>query len=188
MKKNLVALTFVLTVLAATSHAAEVTKFGSSGFTIDTETTTFSANQTLTTLTFSGTDSTSSILAGTFSLFDATGLNYINLVGSISGTNPNSGFTVELFNSTFNETKLYSGTFGAFGASSTTVQLSFVSQTASFTTIAGFQLTAAGSGDPINMTLSSLNATASPVPEPGTTCLLALAVGSGIFLRLRRRG
>jgi len=33
---------------------------------------------------------------------------------------------------------------------------------------------------------SSFQTTA--IPEPGTTCLLALAAGSGIFLRLRRRG
>jgi hypothetical protein len=171
-------LTFVLG--AYSSFAVVITGFSNSEFAVDAGISDFSAiTQNATSTTAIGTDQ--NILAGTFTPIDITGFSTIELSALVSGTNPNGAFTIDLFNTDFTQSRIYSGATTSLTSSLSTITLSFVSQSAAFNDIGGFQFGGQGSGSSLNITFGSIAA----VPEPSTWVLLA--GGLAIILLLRRR-
>jgi hypothetical protein len=180
MKKLIAVLIISLCINASAS--VQLTNFGTGSFTNEDGVTDFSTiNQTATSIQGIGTDT--NILAGTFSPVNIAGLDIIELTGFITGTNPNTFFKVELYNDDFSEIRVYDAVFSSFSSLSSTIELNFVSQTASFSSIAGFQLTGQGSGSALNLTLTNLQA----VPEPSSALLIGLGAAGLYWLRRRRQ-
>lgn len=180
MKKIVLSAVAILIALPLNA-AVLITGFGTSEFTIDGGTTDFpTTSQTATSTTAVGTDT--NIIAGTFDAVDIGGFSQIELVASITGANPNSQFIVDLFNTGFTESQTYSGFLISYGAAPSPLILTFVSQTAVFTDIAGFVFTGAGAGAPLNITFDSVSA----VPEPTTCALIAGSLMLAITFRRRR--
>jgi hypothetical protein len=158
-----------LAAAAGSAHALSI-DFSEDTFTIDVDISTFnSITQDAAGVSVSGTDDQS--LAGTFAPVNFTGVTSLFLTGTLGGINPNSGFTVLLFNFDFSKTRTYSGMFNGYGVTSASTSLIFVSEESAFTSVAGFQLLANGTGDAVNFTFLSLSDTAvvpAAVPEPST--------------------
>lgn len=175
--------------LATTSAAIVITGFGSTGesgaspFTVDTTNTNFGFTQTASEILINGSDS-GSILAGTFTSVNITGQNTIQLTLKVTGTNPNSNFSVELFDPTFTLIRTYTGNFASFGSSFTQVTLKPSATNPTFTSIAGFQFTANGSGTAVNATLDTLTA----VPEPSSYAFMILGLSVVSFMAKRKMG
>ncbi|MDZ4789086.1 MAG: PEP-CTERM sorting domain-containing protein [Blastochloris sp.] len=195
MKKILLLSLTLATYLLGGNQSAKailITGFGStaeapaSAFTIDNLTTNFTTTtQAALNTSVAGTDSTQ-IFAGTFATINIAGLNTIQLTGTLSDmTNAATNFSVDLFNAALTHSRTYSGNLNSFVLnSSTTVVLTFVSETLSFNDIGGFQYTGNGTASlPVNFTFDSLEA----IPEPSTYALLALGLGSLVFLRMRSK-
>ena len=183
MKLKTVTLALALSAFAFNaSHALQITDFSDVGFLVD-ETSSFSTiSPNGTNIFVSGTDFLEA-LVGTFAPVDIAGFSDITLTGSVSGENPNSTFSIYLFNSAFDQYREYSGFTLDFGATSTTVFLTFVSETASFTDIAGFQFIGGGIGSPLSFTFESVDA----IPEPSVYALSSMAL-AGAYLLRRRQG
>jgi hypothetical protein len=172
------------------ANAILITGFGSTAeapasvFTVDGASSSFTTiTQAALNTNVVGTDS-GQIFAGTFATINIAGLNTIQLTGTMSGVNAESNFSVELFDPTLNFSRTYSGNLVGFGTvNPATVVLTFVSQTAAFNDIGGFQYTGNGAGAAVNFTFNSLEA----IPEPSTYALLALGLGSLVFLRMRSK-
>lgn len=186
MKRPLFA--FALSALVSLSAGAQVlVNFGSASFTPDSGLSDFDTiTQSSSSLSLAGFDD-GQTLAGTFtSPADFSAVTTLYLTGSVEGTAPDSTFSVLLFNSDFSQTRTYESAFNAYGVTSASYALSFVSEDSSFTDIGGFQLIANGVGAPVAFTLENLASSPSAVPEPSTyaailgACSVALAV-------LRRR-
>lgn len=176
----LVAVATLLSVLPA-AQAVVISSFGETDFTVDYGTSTFASIITHPdNVEVSGTDFGES-MAGTFVPVDISGLSRISLTGTVNGDNPDSAFTVLLFNSTFDQSREYSGNMSSFGSTSSSLLLSFVSESSSFTDVAGFQFIGGGSGSPLEFTFEELSATA--VPEPSVPALFALSLGAFFWSR-----
>ncbi len=180
--KTLAALLLFFSVFTA-AHAVVLTNFSETDFVVDSGSSSFSTiTVSPTTVSVEGTDSGES-LAGTFDPVDITGLSYISLTGTLSGANPESIFSVYLFNSTFDQYRLYSGTTASFGELSSSLTLTFVQETAAFNDVAGFQFTTSGMGAPIVFTFQELSASATP--EPSTWVLLIGGIAVAGIIRRR---
>lgn len=163
---------FCLAVAAGSARALTI-NFTAAAFTIDTNTSYFttSISQDATGTRVVGKDN-GQTLAGTFGPFDLTGVTSLFLTGTLAGANPNSGFTVLLFNyHDISEFRTYSGAFNGYGVISASTSLSAEPGNPAFTDVGGFQLVTNGTGDALDFTFESLSDTApviAPVPEPST--------------------
>lgn len=147
--------------------------------------------QTGTTTQFIGSDQTGSFL-GTFSPVDITGFtSSITLTATVSGTNPASNFTLQLWDggSNFRD---YSGNWSAFPVGVPTSVI-FTADTPpvgvfNVTTVSGVQFLFGGAGGTLNVTFDSLTANSiNAIPEPSTCAVLAGLAGLGWTLCRRRR-
>jgi hypothetical protein len=117
------------------------------------------------------------------SAYDWSGVSDdLAIVMSITGTNPNLFFDVELFDASFNSIVKYQQDTSGVTLSPTTVALSNILQagTLDFSNVKGIGFTWAGDGS-INASITDIVA----VPEPSTGLLIG--AGSVVFLLLRRR-
>ena len=178
-----------LAFFSQTARSVVITGFGSSpesgrsAFQIDTETTSFSTEQTSSATRIFGSES-GNIFAGTFSAVDITGNEQIQLTALVTGANPNTNFTVELYNTNLDAIRTYRGNTEDFSSSNMTVTLVPQAGSASFTDIAGFQFTANGTtSSNLNMTFDTLSA----VPEPSMYGLLMLGsmLAGGVYWKRR---
>jgi len=190
-KTLLLSLTLAASLMGVnqSANAILITGFGSTAeapasiFTIDAASNFTTITQVAFNTNVVGNDN-AQIFSGSFSSINIAGLNTIQLTGTLFGVNALSNFTVELFNSDFSQSRNYSGNLSGFvSGSPATVVLAFVSETAAFNGIGGFQYTGNGTGDPVNFTFDSLEA----IPEPSTYALLALGLGSLVFFRMRSK-
>jgi len=169
---------------AASSQAIQITNFGSSTFQVDSsafpETTSGVGSITLGGNTFGGT------LTGIFDPVEIGDSPLVTLTASISGINPDSFFSLVLFNSTYDQTRTYTGFTSGIGSFDTTITLSLDPGDASvdFTDIGGLQFTLVNETDSsFSMTLKSVDA----VPEPSVYAFSAIGL-AGAYLLRRRRG
>ena len=149
-----------------------------------------SFSQTGTTTQFIGSDQTGSF-SGTFSPVDITGFtSSITLTATVSGTNPASNFTLQLWDggSNFRD---YSGNWSAFPTGVPTIVI-FTADTPSVgvfnvATVSGVQFLFGGVGSTLNVTFDTLTANSiSAVPEPSICTGLAGLAGLGLAFYRRR--
>lgn len=172
--------------LPITSKAAvQITDFSTTSFTVDWDFSTFSTiNVNSTNIHVGGTD-LAEILYGTFDPVDITGLTQISLTGILSGDNPDSFFEVWLFDNTLTAYRAYSGHMSSFGNTSSSVVLTFESESSPFDEVGGFYFVGAGLGSPLNFTFEAV--TAESIPEPSLSALIILGLGGLCCIRRRRR-
>jgi len=177
-----IALTFVAGIL--TCNAQTLTNFGTTDFLIETDITNVTNSQTATTATITSGEA-GGIFAGTLTTpFSLSSTDSIVLVLSFTGTNRNTPFDLEFFNSSFDKVATYQGYTSAATSASTPTNLGLTLTTSAFSDapVVAIQMTLNGEGNSINYTLHSV----SVVPEPSTYALMALG-GLGLFLAARRR-
>jgi len=173
-----------LVTLGSFSYAQTLTIFGSNGLTVDTPNTGVPYTQGPSTLSINGSIvvGTSNTLGGTFTqTYDWSGVAEFGLTMSVSGTNPNLAFTLELIDSSFAPQGIFTGSTDAWGSVSSLVALTEVSR-GDLSEIIGMNFSFDTDGA-INTTMDNI----SVVPEPATWSMLAF--GSVLLggLALRRR-
>ncbi|HWL52862.1 MAG TPA: PEP-CTERM sorting domain-containing protein [Chthoniobacteraceae bacterium] len=167
-----------------TSEAVLITDFSEPDFQIFDDLTTLAIERYPTYLLASGS-AFGGEFAGVFDSVDIVGLSDISLTGSIIGENPDIQFTLYLYNTAVDQWRTYVAYTSAFGSESTTVTLTFLEETASFTDVGGLAFNAGGApGSNITFAFESLQA----IPEPSVYALSAVALGAAAWLRRRRRG
>lgn len=174
----------LLVTFGSSSYAQTLTIFGTNGLTVDIPNTGVPYSQSPSSLTINGSivGGNSNILAGAFTqTYDWSGVAEFGLTMSVSGTNPNLSFTLELVNSTFATQGTFTGSTGDWGSVSSLVALNEVSR-GDLSEIIGMNFTFDSDGT-INTTMDNI----SVVPEPATWSMLAF--GSALLggLALRRR-
>ena len=106
---------------------------------------------------------------------------------TLTGTNPNMGFAVDLWDAGYsNIINTYTGSTAGLSTSPSLALLTLsVAGTGDFSSVGGLQFTWADPGT-VNTTMTEFVAEA--VPEPSTYALLAMsAVGLGGYIARRRR-
>lgn len=167
---------FLLIVSLHICNAQIITDFGSADTTIDPSTNFTTVTPSLNSINVIGNDG-GQIFALTFAPVIIAPLTTINLQGTLTGANPNSLFTAELYNTDFSQERIYNGFLSSFpSGTETTVGLSLISQTASFNDIGAFVFTGGGTGSPLNFTFDTLTASPVAVPEPATYTLFSLGL------------
>jgi len=174
----------LLLLVGPSSQAQTLTILGSNGFTVDTGNTGVPFSQGPLALTINGAivGGSSNILAGTFTqAYDWSAVSAFGLTMSISGSNPNLSFTLELVDGDFATQGTFTGSTGDWGSVSSLVALDEVSRGV-LTNVIGMNFTFDTDGT-INMTMDNI----SVVPEPTTWAMLTF--GAMLFggLALRRR-
>lgn len=201
MKKSLVCTSLALSLLFAQQTFAqnvELTKLGTTAFLVDFPGSTSAGfSQTATSLTFTNFDqgTLDNYLAGSFNAGTLDWTTYTNapyitfaLNMSVSGSNPNTSFAMDLIDSGFNTIATYGGTTTGLGGTLSLVNLSLDAiGSGAYNDIIALGFTWDGSmSAPNTVTVESVYAV---VPEPSTYALLAvsgLAFG-GYVMRRRRR-
>jgi len=181
----------------ALGQNVELTKLGTTDFSVDGGSTSASATQTSSSLTFTAFDAgnVENYLAGSFNAGALDWTSYTSspyitfaLNMSFSGTNPNTSFSLDLIDSAFSSIATYGGTTVGLGGTLSLVNLSLDAVgSGAFDDVIALGFTWAGSmSSPNTITVESVYAV---VPEPSTYALLALgglALG-GYAMRRRRR-
>jgi hypothetical protein len=178
--KTLRALAVLLLALcSSTAFAVTLTTFGSSSFSVDTDITDISSySQTSSSLTGNGTDLGSNVtgnFTSPFTLSNATStILYLNL--SVSGTNPESAFHFDLYNSSRDNYYRYTG--NTINATSTNANFALTYDGlynlsdglgTAFTSISAASLTLDGGGSSIDFTLNNLSDGSSTEAAPIVT-------------------
>lgn len=176
--------------IESSSAAVLVTGFGSGQFTSTYSD--FTNTQTATTFQIVGLDN-GSLLSGSLpSTVDITGnTSLLQLTATYtSASTATSVFQIDLFDSSGND-RLYQANLSGFSPRDTPVTLNFnfVSQTGAFNNLVStIAFYTGGTGSSLNLTMDTLTANSSVVPEPSTNALLACgAIGLVWFLEKRRR-
>jgi hypothetical protein len=191
MKKTLAIIATSFAILSAAQANILLKDLGSLETAVETNTTTivgYTLNPSSTQFS-SITDIAGNQIAWVFNTpFTLANINSQNLFlnFSLSGTNPNSAFHVDLYDASFTNFYTFTGTTTSASSTTSDVALTYSSLTGSaFSSFAAAALVFDGTGSAISsMTVSNLNYAA--VPEPSTYALLAIA-GLGLFLYFLRR-
>jgi len=190
MKKTFAIIATSLAILSAAQANILLKDLGSLETSVEPLTTTLAYTLNPSSTQFSSiTDSAGNQIAWLFNTpFTLANINSENLFlnFSLSGTNPNSGFHVDLYDATFSNVYTFTGTTTSASSTTSDVALTYSSLTGNaFSSFAAAALVFDGSGSAISsMTVSNLNYSA--VPEPSTYALLAIGA-VGLFLSFRRR-
>jgi hypothetical protein len=190
MKKTFAIIATSLAILSAAQANILLKDLGSLETSVEPLTTTLAYTLNPSSTQFSSiTDSAGNQIAWIFNNpFTLANINSQNLFlnFSLSGTNPNSGFHVDLYDATFSNVYTFTGTTTSASSTTSDVALTYSSLTGNaFSSFAAAALVFDGSGSAISsMTVSNLNYSA--VPEPSTYALLAIGA-VGLFLSFRRR-
>ena len=190
MKKTFAILATSLAILSAAQANILLKDLGSSTTTVETTITNipYTLNTSSTQLS-SITDNAGNQIAWIFNTpFTLASINSKNLFlnFSLSGTNPNSSFHIDLYDAGYNNIYTFTGTTTSASSTTSDVALTYSSLSGvAFSSFAAASLAFDGAGSTISsMTVSNLNYAA--VPEPSTYALLAVGA-VGLFLSFRRR-
>lgn len=179
---------FSIVLLTQVAFSSEIlSNFGSSSFIIDQTWTTYSPIQDSNSVSISGPDSPDNIVYGSFIIpFTVLDLpsSYLSLNFAINGSNPDSAFHIDLYNSDETAWYTFTGTTEGVTSIASNVALEYYDLNGDpFNQVSKALIAFDGLGSNIDMNLNNI----SVVPEPGTYLLLAVA---GLFIALnsfRRR-
>jgi len=177
-----------LTLLAPVAFSSEIlSNFGSSSFIIDQGWTTYSPTQDASSITITGPDTPENLVYGSFTIpftvLDIPGSS-LRLNFAVNGSNPDSPFHIDLYNS--DETAWYTFTGTTEGVTSTAsdVALEYFDLNGDpFSQVSKALIGFDGSESNIIMTINNI----SVVPEPGTYLLIAIVGLFFVFNSYRRR-
>lgn len=191
MKKTFAILATSLAILSAAQANILLKDLGSLETSVDPNTTTLAYTLNTSSTQFSSiTDNAGNQISWIFNTpFTLASINSKNLFlnFSLSGTNPNSSFHIDLYDGTFNNVYTFTGTTTSASSTTSDVALTYSALTGSaFSSFAAAALVfdGTGTGAISSMTVSNLSYAA--VPEPSTYALLAVGA-VGLFLSFRRR-
>lgn len=188
-KQSILALAVsALSLASSPGQQIDLVSLGSPTFTVDPGATTAAYSQTSSGLVFNGAYALGDTVGGSFtsqnwSLYAGPTFQF-GIVMSLTGTNPDLPFSVQLYDGSFNVINTYSGFTTGAGTSTFQPLTLAIAGTGVLSSVAGVQFTWDGGG--------TVNATAekvSVIPEPSTYALLALGASAlgGYAIRRRRR-
>lgn len=174
--------------MTVAAGAVDLLSLGSSGFTVDPTSTAVNYTQSTSELTWTGAQGTGeSVFGGTSGTFNWSTVPQFGVRVSLTGTNPDLSFSLQLYDASFNQALYEGSTTGLLIGTPTVVPLTLSTSDPGFSlaTISGVGIQWNDSGS-VTGSMSQVVA----VPEPSTYALLALsglAVG-GYVVRRRQRG
>jgi hypothetical protein len=190
-KQSILALAVIsLSLASSLGQVTDLVSLGSPTFTVDPGATTATYSQTSSGLVFNGAYALGDTLGGSFtpqdwSLYAGPTFQF-GIVMSLTGTNPDLPFSVQLYDDTFAVINTYSGFTTGAGTSTFQPLTLAVPGTGILSSVAGVQFTWDGGGT-VNVTAEKV--AAQVIPEPSTYALLALGASAlgGYAIRRRRR-
>jgi hypothetical protein len=179
--KNKILCLLVLACSALTANAQLITSFGSNASTDDAL---WTWNQETNLL--SGTEATGLILYGESLSTNFTGASQVSVTANAT-TAPNAGFTFTLEDSSGKVASAFFNWVDFVGGTVTVSANMSAANDFNFSDSGGYiwNIVSGGSGMPINVTLSSVSASA--IPEPGAYAALFGATSFGLVMFRRRR-